>query len=107
MDGLRRLVQADNRSAVDVGDLRRGTRSLKVQKLQFSEAFPEAVIREGADELALRSDEVGTQRASSTQSTFSSKGGGRRWLMRTGMLSSKQSTLEGKIGKSCIVTTEK
>ena len=62
MDGLRRFIQADNHSAVDVGDLRRGTRSLPVQKPQFSEAFPEATIREGADELTLRADEVGTLR---------------------------------------------
>ena len=33
----------------------------EVQKPQFSEAFPEAAIREGADELTLRADEVGTQ----------------------------------------------
>ena len=63
MDGLRRFVQADNHSAVDVGDLRQGTGSLKVQKPQISEAFPEALMREGADESGLRADEVGTQRA--------------------------------------------
>ena len=63
MDGLRRFIQADNDSAVDVGDLRRGTRSLLVTKPQLSEAFPQATIREGADELTVRADEVGTQRA--------------------------------------------
>ena len=43
MNGLkRRLIEADNNSAVGVGDLRRGTISLKVKKPQFSEAFPEA-----------------------------------------------------------------
>ena len=63
MDGLRRFIQADNHSAVDVCDLRQGTRSLEVQKPNFSEAFPEATIREGADELTLRADEVGPQRA--------------------------------------------
>ena len=62
MHGLRRFIQADNHSAVDVGDLRQGTRSQKVQKPQFSEAFPEATIREGEDELPLRADEVGTER---------------------------------------------
>ena len=62
MDGLRRFIQPDNHSAVDVDDLRHSTRSLKVQKPQSSEAFPEAAVREGADELALRADEVGTQR---------------------------------------------
>ena len=41
-----------------MGDLSRGTRSLPVQKPQFSEASPEATIREGADELTLRADEV-------------------------------------------------
>ena len=62
MDGLRRFVQADNHSSVGVGDLHQGTSSLQVRKPQFSEAFPEATIREGADELTLRADEVGTQR---------------------------------------------
>ena len=63
IDGLRRFIQADNHSAVDVGDLRRGTRSLLVKKPMFSEAFPEAATREGADELTLRADEEGMQRA--------------------------------------------
>ena len=30
MDGLRKFIQADNHSAVEVGDLCQGTRSLKV-----------------------------------------------------------------------------
>ena len=63
MNGPRRLIEADTDSAVDVGDLRRDTISVDVKKPQFSEAFPEAVIREGADELTLRADEVATQRA--------------------------------------------
>ena len=46
-----------------MGRLRQGTRSLKDQEPNFSEAFPEAAIREGADELTLGADEVGTQRA--------------------------------------------
>ena len=61
MDGQRRFIEADNHSAVDVGDLRRGTISVNVEQPQFSEAFPEAVNREGADELTLRADEVGTK----------------------------------------------
>ena len=68
MDGLTRFFKADNHRAVDVGHMRQGTRSLEVQKLNFSEAVPEAAIREGADEL-----------------TLSTTDGGRRWLMRTGM----------------------
>ena len=39
MDGLRRFIKADNHSAVEVGDLRRGTISVKVMKPQFSETF--------------------------------------------------------------------
>ena len=43
--------------------MRQGTRPLHVQKPNFSDASPEAAIREGADELRLRADEVGTLRA--------------------------------------------
>ena len=103
MDGLRRFIEADNHSAVDVGGLRRGTISVNVKKPQFSEAFPEAVIRDGADEL--RADEVGTQRASiNTKHTEFERW---RW-MRTGTLSVKQSTkeLKGKNGKSCAIITK-
>ena len=58
MDGLRNFIEVDNHSAVGVGGLRRGTKSIQVKKSQFSVAFPEAVIREGADELTLRAEEV-------------------------------------------------
>ena len=61
MDWLRRFIEADNHSAVDVGGFRCGTKSVRVKQPQFSETFPEAAIREGADELTLRADEVGTQ----------------------------------------------
>ena len=53
-DGLRNFIDSDNHSAVDVGYLRRGTKSVSVKKLKFSETFAEATIREGADELTLR-----------------------------------------------------
>ena len=59
MDGLGRFIQADNHSAVDVGDLRRGTKSLLVKKKpQCSEALEKEL-----DELTLRADEVVTQKA--------------------------------------------
>ena len=61
MDGLRSFIKADNDSAMDVGGLRRGTVSVLVKKPLFSEAFPEAVIREGADELTLRADDKGIE----------------------------------------------
>ena len=60
MDGLRSFIQADNLSAVDVGHSRQGTNPLHVRKPKFSEACPEAAIREGADLLTLRADEVAT-----------------------------------------------
>ena len=61
MDGLRSFIEVDNRSAVDVCGLRRGTTSIQVKKPQFSEACLGAVIRGGADELTLRAEEVGMQ----------------------------------------------
>ena len=64
MDGLRNFIRADTRSAVNVDHLRPSTRPLHVQKPSFSDAFAEAATREGADELSLRADEVGTLRAS-------------------------------------------
>ena len=64
MDGLRRFIKADNRRPVNVGHMRQGARPrIEVQKPNFSEAFPEATIREGAGELTLRGDEAGTLRA--------------------------------------------
>ena len=61
MDGPRRFIQADSHSAVDVGDLRQGTRSLKARNRSSVRLFPEATIRERTYEL--RVDEVGTERA--------------------------------------------
>ena len=52
------FIEVDNRSAVGVGGLRRGTKSIQLKKPQSSEAFQEAVIREGADKLTLREEEV-------------------------------------------------
>ena len=46
VDGPRSFIQADNRGAVDVDHLRQGTRPLEVQNPNFSEAFPEATIRQ-------------------------------------------------------------
>ena len=104
LDGLRSFTGVDNRSAVDVGGWRRGTRMLPVKKPQFSEDFPDAIMREGADELTLRTDEVGAR----TQPTLSSRHGDRRLLMRTGMpfvrLFTKE--LKEKNGKSCTITTK-
>ena len=63
MDGLRSFIEIDTHSAVDVGHLRRGIRPFCIQKPNFSEDYPEAGIREGADELTLRAEEVKTLKA--------------------------------------------
>ena len=60
MDGPRSFNKADDHRAVDVSHLRQGTIPLHVRKPKFSEAHPEAAVREGADGLTLRADEVGT-----------------------------------------------
>ena len=60
MDGLRNFIEEDNYKAMD--GLRRRTKSIQVTKPQFSDAYPEAVIRKGADELTLRAEEVGSLR---------------------------------------------
>ena len=52
------FIEIGNHSAVDVGHLRRGIRPFCVQKPKFCEDYPEAAIREGADELTLRAEEV-------------------------------------------------
>ena len=60
----RSFVEVDNHSAVDGGwACVAAPCPVQVKKPQFSEAFQEAAIREGADELTLPAEEVGTQRA--------------------------------------------
>ena len=63
MDGLGSFIEIDKHIAVDVGHLRRGLTPLYVQMPNFCEVFPEAAIREGADALTLRADEVEALRA--------------------------------------------
>ena len=58
MEGLSNFIEVDKHHAEDVGSLRRGTK-----KLRFSDAYPEADIREGADDLTVRAGEVGSLRA--------------------------------------------
>ena len=96
------LVEVDNRSAVDVG-----TRSIHVKKPRFSEAFPGAVIREGVDELTLRAEVVGMQRAFIDTKHIELERWDRLW-MRTGTPSVMPLTKESKErnGKLCTVTTE-
>ena len=101
MDGLKSFIKVDNHSAS-------GRKPFYVQKLNLSEVYPDA-IREGADDLTFRSEEVKTLKACINIDSIEETHGDRRWLMPTGMLSTKQSTkeLKGVIGKSCIVAPER
>ena len=63
MDGLRSLIEIDNRSAVKVGQLREGFRPSRLGGPNFEDECPEAIIRDGPDELTLRAEEFGAQRS--------------------------------------------
>ena len=54
MDGLRKCIKVDNHEAVKVQGLRRDVKSFMVVKPKLTPDFPGAVLREGADELTLR-----------------------------------------------------
>ena len=56
------FTEVGDHEALNVGGLRQGIKSVQVVKLKFTGDFPEAVIREGADELTLRAEEVGVRR---------------------------------------------
>ena len=63
MEGLRNFMEADSRSALDVGHLKEGTLSFEVRRPKFEEGCPEVSIREGPEELTLRGEEVGSKKA--------------------------------------------
>ena len=100
MYGLRSFIKEDNHRAVDVGRVRKGMKPIYVRKPKFSEAYPEAAIREGAVELTLRADEVGTLRALSILTTLNLRSEDCRWLTQT------TRELRGKSETNCTVTTE-
>ena len=92
---------------MDVGHLRKSIMPIRVRKPKFSEAYPEAAIKKGADELTLRADGVGTLQAFININHIEYD----RWwpllVLQTGMPPAKQSTKEFKGKKSCTVTTER
>ena len=53
-DGLRDFIKVDNERAVDVGELRRGTGTLKVRMPKAPERGSDVIVRESPDELRLR-----------------------------------------------------
>ena len=62
MDALRSFIIVDNRGAVKVGDLEKNMESRPVVKPKSTTGFLEAVCREGADELTLRTGQEGMLR---------------------------------------------
>ena len=65
LEGLRNFFKVDNHCALDVGHLNECTRSFEVRRPKFEEGTPgpEVSIREGPEELTLRAEEVGSQKA--------------------------------------------
>ncbi len=64
MDGLRKFIKVEIHCALDVGHLRKCARLFEVRRPKFKEECPEASIREGPEELTLRAEDVGSQKAS-------------------------------------------
>ena len=60
---MRNFIEVDNHSALDVGYLKEGTRSFEVGRPKFEEGSPDVSIREGPEELTLRTEEVGSKQA--------------------------------------------
>ena len=62
MGALRRFITVDRHESVKIGDLEKALGSRSVVKPKFTSDFPERVVREGGDELALRREEEGMLR---------------------------------------------
>ena len=50
VEGLKNFIEVDNRSALDVGDLKKGTRSCEVRRPKCEEEGHDVSIREGPEE---------------------------------------------------------
>ena len=61
--GLRNFIKVNNHCALEVGHLTEGTRSFQVRRPKFEEGYPEVSMRQGPEELTLRTEEVGSQKA--------------------------------------------
>ena len=106
MEKLRRFITMDNHEAVKNGNLEKTQDSLPVLKPKFTADFPEAVVREGADELILRREgEEGYVAAlSSTPRKWETVDGGHRSWMRTGTPSVRPFS-KGRHGRTCTAST--
>ena len=91
----------------EVGHLRRDQRPFKVIRPKISKDHSE-VLREGADDLTLRAEEVDTQKACINVDHIDENVGERRWCMQIGTPFAKQFMKELKevSGKSCVIIAE-
>ena len=85
MEGLRNFITMDNHEAVKIGDLEKAPESLPVVKPKFTTDLPEAMVREGADELTLRREETGMLRTFVDTTNVRDVDGSHRSRVRTGM----------------------
>ena len=106
MEELRRFITMDNHEAVKNGNLEKTQDLLPVLKPKFTTDFPEAVVREGADELILRRE--GEERyfaaLSSTPRKWLTVDGGHRSGMRTGTPPVRPFS-KGRNGRTCTTST--
>ena len=59
----RNIIEIDNRSVLEVGHLKETKNLFEVRRPKIEEGCPKVSIREGAEELTLRAEEVGAPKA--------------------------------------------
>ena len=94
---------------MDVGDLKKGTRSFEVRRPKCEEDGHEVSITEGSEELMLRTEEVRSKKSCINVGHIAQDRWGLLWLMLIGMHSARQSSkvLKVETGRNCTVTTKK
>ena len=93
-DGLRQFIKVDNERALDVGELRRGTGTLKVRKPQALERGSDLTIRESPDEWTSWAEDVNTWKALIDVKHNKPERLALSWLTRTGMPSARRCTVQ-------------
>ena len=87
-DGLRDFIKVENHRALDVGELHRGTGTVKVRKPKV-EGGSDVTTRESPHELTSKAEEVNTSKAYIDVNHIKRKDGALPWLMLAGVLSAR------------------
>ena len=96
-----RFIEVDNQEAVKIGELERNSEAIKLARPKFNKAiFQDATIREGVDDLALRTGESGMLRTFIDTSNVLDGGDHRRW---TKMCTNLPGLLQGRRGSGELV----